>query len=178
MEGAAAPAGTWVLLVYTVPAAPSRKRATVWREVKRLGALYLRDGVCALPEAGAARAGLEALAERVRELDGQATIVWNACLSPATAALLSTEWTRSRQLEYAEVAEAAADLLRHIERETEHHAFERAELMSLNGDLARLERWLRQVIGRDYLGVGDPAPITATLTRCQAALDGQAALSS
>src|SRR5215211_583708 len=78
-------AGLWTVLVYTVPAQPTRKRATVWREVKRLGALYLRDGVCALPDTVAARSGLQALADRVQELEGQATVVWEARLSAATA---------------------------------------------------------------------------------------------
>ena len=40
----------WLLLIYTVPAEPSRKRAAIWRELKKVGAPYLRDGVCILPE--------------------------------------------------------------------------------------------------------------------------------
>ena len=40
----------WLLLVYTVPAEPSRLRAAVWRDLKKAGAVYLRDGVCVLPE--------------------------------------------------------------------------------------------------------------------------------
>ena len=40
----------WLLLIYTVPAEPTRKRAFIWRELKKVGAPYLRDGVCILPE--------------------------------------------------------------------------------------------------------------------------------
>ena len=35
---------SWLLLIYTVPSQPSRKRAAVWRDVKKAGAVYLRDG--------------------------------------------------------------------------------------------------------------------------------------
>ncbi|MGH2561215.1 MAG: Chromate resistance protein ChrB, partial [Thermomicrobiales bacterium] len=41
---------TWALLIYVLPSHPSRLRAAVWRDVKRAGAVYLRDGACALPE--------------------------------------------------------------------------------------------------------------------------------
>jgi len=166
---------TWALLIYTVPASPTRKRAAVWREVKRLGALYLRDGVCALPDTSAARAGLEALAERIQDLDGQATLVWQGQLSAAAAQALHDDWVRARELEYAEVAEAAVDLLQHVQQEARHHGFEPAQRVSLSGDLARMERWLDQVVARDYLQTGDPTPIAATLTACRAVLDGQVA---
>lgn len=163
----------WALLIYTVPASPSRKRAMVWREVKRLGALYLRDGVCALPDTAAARAGLESLTALVERLDGKATLVCDARLRGAATEAVYTEWMRARQGEYAEVAEAAQALLRHIEEETRHHRFDRAELVSLTSDLGRLERWLSQVVTRDYLRVGDPQPIVALLSACRAALDSQ-----
>src|SRR5438309_7457883 len=39
----------WLLLIYTLPSQPSRKRAYVWRELKKVGAVYLRDGVAILP---------------------------------------------------------------------------------------------------------------------------------
>src|SRR5215207_10533152 len=80
--------GLWTMLVYTVPAKPTRKRAAVWREVKRLGALYLRDGVCALPDTAPARTGLQALAERVLALDGEATLIWEAQLTESTSRAL------------------------------------------------------------------------------------------
>jgi len=163
-----------VLLVYTVPASPTSKRAAVWREVKRLGALYLRDGVCALPDTAAARADLEALAGRVQELGGQSTVVWNADLSPATAEALRGALIRSRQAEYAEVSEAAAELLQHVREEAAHHAFDRSARASIAGDLGRLQRWLEQTVARDYLQVGDPTPVRTLLAACRAELENHA----
>ena len=165
----------WVLLVYTVPATPSRKRAAVWREVKRLGAHYLRDGVGVLPDTPPARAGFEALAARVHALGGQVTVVWEATLSPGTAQALREDIARSREAEYAEVADAVAVLHRHLEQEAAHHAFGRGELASLSGDLGRLQRWLDQIAARDYLHDGDPGSIMAALAACRALLAEQTA---
>src|SRR4051812_990657 len=61
---------TWLLLIYTVPTQPSRKRATVWREIKKLGAVYLRDGVCVLPDQPGTLMNLRALASRIEGMDG------------------------------------------------------------------------------------------------------------
>src|SRR3954468_8303399 len=101
------PSSDWTLLIYTVPASPSRKRAAVWREVKRLGAIYLRDGVCGLPDVESARTGLQVLSERVADLGGQSTLVWQAHLSSASAAALRADLAQARQAEYAEVGAAA-----------------------------------------------------------------------
>ena len=75
----------WLLLIYTVPAEPSRKRAAIWRDVKKVGAVYLRDGVCALPERQETTSAMRAIAARVEEFEGQATLVEAARLDAARA---------------------------------------------------------------------------------------------
>jgi hypothetical protein len=67
----------WVLLVYKLPREPSRHRVAVWRKLRDLGALYLQDGVAALPEDAVTREQLEWLQLRVRETGGEATL-WEA----------------------------------------------------------------------------------------------------
>ena len=73
----------WVLLVYRIPREPSRHRVAVWRKLKDLGALYLQDGVAALPEDAVTREQMEWLQLRIREAGGEATL-WEA--RPGTAA--------------------------------------------------------------------------------------------
>src|SRR5438093_486945 len=68
----------WVLLIYTVPAEPSRKRAYVWRELKKVGAVYLRDGVGVLPQRDATVRAFTDLATKVHEFDGRATLIQHA----------------------------------------------------------------------------------------------------
>ena len=66
-----------MLLVYRLPREPSRHRVAVWRKLRDLGALYLQDGVAALPEDAVTREQLEWLQLRVREAGGKATL-WEA----------------------------------------------------------------------------------------------------
>src|SRR5262249_57473118 len=53
------PPGRWLLLIYRVPSEPSRLRATVWRRIKSLGAIYLQNSAAALPRSEERRVGRE-----------------------------------------------------------------------------------------------------------------------
>src|ERR687898_1175619 len=48
----------WFVLVYKLPAEPTRLRASVWRKLKAAGAVYLQNGVAALPEDAAGGRGV------------------------------------------------------------------------------------------------------------------------
>jgi hypothetical protein len=162
---------TWLLLIYTVPAQPSRKRATVWREIKKLGAVYLRDGVCVLPEQAATMASLRSLANRIEEMDGQACLVEGAQLDAKRIEALEAEFRAGRAEEYAEIGREAEQLLAHIARETEHREFTYAELEELEQDLGKLKRWTDQVHARDYFAESSYSNLQALLERCDSALE-------
>jgi Protein ChrB, N-terminal len=162
---------TWLLLIYTVPAQPSRKRATVWREIKKLGAVYLRDGVCVLPQQPDTVSSLRSLSSRIEEMDGQACLVENAQLDAKRVEVLETEFRAARAEEYAEIGREAEQLLAHIARETEHREFTYAELEELEQDLGKLKRWTEQVHARDYFAESSYSDIQRLLERCDGALE-------
>jgi hypothetical protein len=162
---------TWLLLIYTVPAQPSRKRATVWREIKKLGAVYLRDGVCVLPEQPGTLDSLRGLADRIEEMDGQACVVEGGQLDADRADGLERQFQAARAEEYAEISREAELLLAHVARETEHRDFTYTELEELEQDLSKLNRWKDQVRERDYFAEASYADVQALLDRCERALE-------
>ena len=132
----------WVLLIYKLPREPSRHRVAVWRRLKDLGALYLQDGVAALPEDAVTREQMEWLQLRVREAGGEATL-WEAL--PNTVAEnrdLVQAFRAAREESYGKMIEAA------------HRIRRKAELggdgASLLEELARTEREFRAERRRDY----------------------------
>lgn len=160
----------WLLLIYTVPAEPSRKRASVWRDVKKLGAVYLRDGVCVVPELPETAAAVEAIAAKIDEFDGQVTLVRGAALDPARAEVLVAQFKVARAAEYTEISREAERLLEHVARETEHREFSFAELEELEEDLTKLKRWMSQVQSRDYFPAESSSRPRQLLERCDVAL--------
>ena len=130
----------WVLLIYRIPREPSRHRVAVWRKLRDLGALYLQDGVAALPEDAVTREQLEWLQLRVREAGGEATL-WEG--RPGTIA------------EEAELVES----FRHLREEAYRAIIAGAERMrrkarlgakGLSEQLGKLERRFRAEKRRDY----------------------------
>jgi ChrB-like protein len=162
--------GTWTLLIYTVPSEPSRVRAAVWREVKKTGAVYLRDGVCALPEGPATTAAFRAIAERVRASSGQVTLVEGARLDEDRAVAVVAEANAARTTEYREIAREAERFLAHTAREREHRLLAEAELTVLEADLGKLRRWYEQVRARDHFGADGAEGAMALLASCDEAL--------
>jgi len=161
---------TWLLLIYTVPSEPSRKRATVWREVKKMGAVYLHDGVCILPERPDTTRSFHFLAARIVEFEGQATVVKGATLEQARAEAVVAQCRAARAAEYTEIARDTDGFLEHVRRETEHREFTFAELEELEEDLVKLKHWSEQVRARDYFGAPEADRLQSVLMRCDEAL--------
>ncbi len=164
------PPSTWVLLIYTVPADPSRKRAFIWRELKKAGAVYLRDGVCVLPQREETVRVLTDLVAKVHEFGGRATLIQHAALDDERAAEVIAEAQADRAAEYGEVQREAQRFLEHAQREREHREFSYPEVEEVAADLGKLKRWAAQVRARDYFGVPVAAEVDALLTRCEEAL--------
>jgi hypothetical protein len=162
---------TWLLLIYSVPAQPTRKRATVWREIKKLGAVYLRDGVCVLPQQPGALNSLQGLATRIEEMDGHAYVVEGGQIDVARADALTQQFLAARAEEYAEINREAEQFLAHVARETEHREFTYAELEELEQDLGKLRRWADQVHARDYFSEPTYSGVEGMLQRCEGALE-------
>ena len=124
------PQGTsWVLLVYKIPREPTASRATVWRKLKRLGALLLHDAVWVLPATPWTREQFQWLAVEIGELGGEAHL-WESRL------LLNGQEEVLIQQFQARVDAAYQEILDELEQE--------------DADLVALSRTYQQVRAQDY----------------------------
>ena len=161
---------SWLLLIYRVPAEPTRKRAFVWREVKKIGCIYLHDGVCILPERPDTLEAARMIAAKVEEFGGRATIATSAQLDAPQTETVVAQFRAARAEEYLEIVREADRLLAHVARETEHREFTNAELEELEADLGKLKRWTDQIRARDYFPDPTHAEVSDRLQRCEQAL--------
>ncbi len=132
----------WLVLIYRLPREPSKPRVAAWRKLKTLGAVYLQDGVAALPEDAVTREQLEWLQLNVREAGGEATL-WEA--RPDTLAeerRLVAAFHSSREEAYRAIAEKAGRMRRKAEMGGVGEA--------LPKELAKLEKEFRAERRRDY----------------------------
>jgi hypothetical protein len=160
----------WLLLIYTLPSQPSRKRAYVWRELKRLGALYLRDGVAILPTKPELRERLEAIVVRVEEYEGTADLAVTRFTTDRDAALIE-RFREERLAEYRELHHACVRFLRDVLHEVDSEDFGFPDVENLEGELARLHRWHEQIAARDYFGAPGRERVLDILDKCDRAFE-------
>lgn len=94
---------SWLLLVASLPAASATPRMRLWRSIKALGCVPLRDGAYLLPDGGEHAAALADLGDQTNTEGGQAWVVELIPRSAEDAAAFLTLFDRAA--EYAEFGE-------------------------------------------------------------------------
>ncbi|MBA2465048.1 MAG: ChrB protein [Nocardioidaceae bacterium] len=69
----------WLLFLYKVPPEPTANRVSIWRKLKRLGAILLHDAVWVLPPSPRTLEEFQWLAADIRDRGGDA-MLWEASL--------------------------------------------------------------------------------------------------
>jgi hypothetical protein len=103
------------LLIYRVPSEPTRLRATVWRRLKGLGAIYLQNSAAALPAGPAAERALRKLRHEILEMSGTAVLM--ACSALAGEQDVLNAFQAARDDEYEEIMDKCQDFLAQLEKE-------------------------------------------------------------
>jgi len=167
----AVPAKTaWWLLIYKIPSEPSRLRATIWREVHRLGVVYLQDGVCLVPDALDIELRLDALREKIVGMGGKA---WTFRVESAVGgqdAELEGLFRGALANELAELRNAARALCRHLEDAKDHFELEDEDVARSESELRRLRSLLQTVRARQFFKEPVSDEIAAILYRCHTLL--------
>jgi hypothetical protein len=162
-----------LVLVYRVPSEPASKRVAVWRDLKKLGALYLQQCVCILPGIGGLREALTQLSRKIEGLGGEALLLEVPRLGAEDERRVVAAFRELRDKEYAEIVEECeTKFVKEIEFEQfrENYTFEEAE--EIQQDLEKIRRWYDTVKARDWFDAPGSAAVAAWLDRC-AELYGQ-----
>ncbi|HLH99928.1 MAG TPA: Chromate resistance protein ChrB [Acidimicrobiales bacterium] len=163
----------WLLLVYRVPSEPTRLRATVWRRLKGLGAVYLQTSVAALPATATAERALRKLRHDIVDMSGTAVLL--QCHALVGEQDIVTAFQSARDDEYEEIVDRCRDFLAQVEKEHVAEHFTYAELEENDVDLAKLKSWYEKVLARDAFGAGGREAARSALVDCEHALEGYAA---
>lgn len=160
----------FLLVSASTAGAPAATRVRVWRKLRSLGALYLQQSVCLLPDRDPVRRQVQRLIASVRKDGGTARSLTVTVTDGAEYAQLVAEFNAERDVEYAEVVERAPDLLSELEKETARGRATYAEVEESEADLERFDKWLNKITARDYFGAPGGEAARAAVERCRSAL--------
>ena len=171
--GVPLPASGWLLLIYRVPSEPSRLRATVWRRIKSLGAIYLQSSAAALPASTSAERALRKLRSEILDMSGSAVLL--SCDVLAGESDVRAQFQAARDDEYGEIVDKCADFLGGIDKEYRENHFSYAELEENEVDLVKLRTWLQRIRDRDVFGATGLQQAVSSLAECEEKLEAYAA---
>ena len=164
----------WLVLIYRVPSEPTRHRATLWRRLRNLGAVYLQHSAVALPHTDDHGRALRALrAEIVQKMDGKAYLLTAGALAGESELVATIN--AARDDEYDEILDKCVDFHAGLAKEVEAQHFTYGELEENEEDLTKLTRWFDKVKARDSLQAARKADVESALRDCSRALEAFAA---
>jgi hypothetical protein len=102
---------SWLLLLYSLPPNTGALRLSLWRQLKRLGAVSLKTSASVLPDRPDLYESFQWLAQRVREQGGNATLVRANDVDGVSDDELIAMFQEARTADYVEVIEAVRQLL-------------------------------------------------------------------
>ena len=160
-----------MVLVVRVPAAPSRHRVAVWRELRRIGALSLGQGAWVAPDVPVFAEGITRVIELAARGEGEVVVLQAVGRGETDAARLAELFTAERAAEWAEFLADCGKFDAEIDKEIGKGKFTLAELEEEEQSLERLRRWHRDLKARDVFGAPAAADADQQLKHCTERLE-------
>ena len=161
----------WIVLLFRVPAEPSRHRVAVWRELRRTGAVSVGQSAWLAPAAPAFADGIGRAVRLIEAAGGEAIVLDTRGRQPADSERLAAIYTAAREAEWTEFLAECGKYLGEIDKEIAKAKLTLAELDEEEQSLERLRRWHRELRLRDVLGAPSAAPAERRLKECEAKLE-------
>jgi hypothetical protein len=170
----------WLLVSVSTAGAGAALRMQVWRKLRSMGALYLQQSVCLLPDRPEVAREVRRLLDRVHHQGGTGRLLHIALSLAAEQAQLAAEMNTARDGEYAEVLGRLPEFLAELDKERARGRTTYAEVEECEADLDRYRSWLAKIGARDYFAApgGTAARAAVEAAAAELAAFEQAALTA
>lgn len=159
-----------LITVSTPPGGTSTLRVYAWRKLRSLGAHYLQQSVCLLPATPKTTRAVARLVTRLRAEGGHGEMLRIHLTDAKQEAVVIDAIQRERTDEYREVVGSTRLFHEELQFERGRGRATYTELEESDADLARYQKWLAAIRGRDYFGAPGGQEAAAAVASCEAAL--------
>ncbi len=162
----------WLLLVYRVPSEPSRNRVAVWRELKRIGALYLQQCVCVVPRRPDLKLAVAGVRTKIATLGGSSNLFEITRLPAEEEAQLIAGLRDLTAQQYAEIVEECdTKFVKEIEFERFRQNYTFAEAEEISQDLDKIRVWFGRVQEHDWFEAPGRDQVARRIRHCETLLE-------
>ncbi len=159
MNGETRERARWLLLIHQLPAKPAYARVKIWRRLKGLGAVTVKNSVYALPANAEAQEDFAWLVREIAELGGEAFVCEAQLVDGLRDGEVQALFDAARDEDYAEVSTAAREL-----------AGAKATRAELATQITRLRRQLDEIVAIDFFGADGREPAEGLVSGLEAGL--------
>jgi hypothetical protein len=167
----------FLILVYRMPAAPTANRVAVWRQLKKIGGIYLQQSVTAFPRVPRVIQDLQPLLRRIDESGGEYHLLPLRKLPTIEEAKLVHLFTEQATRHYDEIIEnCEVNFTKEIEFETFRRNFTYEEAEEIRSEFEKIVSWYERVRERDWFGAPNQSDALRWLQTSQQRLEAFEAL--
>jgi hypothetical protein len=162
---------SWIVFVYRLPSQPSRHRVSVWRELRRIGALPIQQSIYILPGDQTNLDAFARVAATVEAAGGESYLLKAEAVDEATRTRLEGAQLQAVEEEYQEFLRECSKFRQEIRKEIRIKKFTPTELAEEEHSLERLERWATELAATDRYGAPSRSVAELALKECGEALE-------
>lgn len=155
----------WVVINYTLPREPSRIRVSIWRKLKKIGAVNIQQSMWILPQTDKNYNILNEIKEDVLQNTGEA-FVMKSSVDEDSKKIIIERFNAARDEEYNELLEKCDDFFMEIDKEIARKNFTFAETEENEEELRKLKEWYKKIEARDFFEAPLREKSKTMLTKC------------
>ena len=168
---------SWVVILYDVPYEPSKLKVRVWREFKKLGAIYPQMSLCILPNNDENIVKLDEIFRLILS-EGKFIKITTNELDKNEHDKLLEMYRKERDKQYDEIVEECQEFIDENNLNIKNNKFTQEEVDEMEEVLDGLYRWFGKALSLDWI---DESPkilqLRELLKKCQESMDNFAELS-
>lgn len=168
---------SWIVVLYDVPSEPSKLKVRVWREFKKIGALYPQSSLCILPNSIENNKKINEISKIILTNGRFVKISANEMDDKEHEEILNM-YREERDKQYDEIIEECQEFIDEINLNIKNNKFTQEEVEEMEEVLDGLYRWFDKVLALDWIETSCKiSQLQNYLKNCQISMDRFAELS-
>ena len=160
----------WIAINYTLPREPSRARVSIWRKLKKIGAVSVQQSMWILSLNDENSRLFNGVKDEVSRNGGKAFVLAFSADEDGEKIIID-KFNAARDEEYGELLEQCEEFFKEIDMETARENFTFAEIEENEEELNKLKQWFEKIAARDSFGSSLQEKAKSMLAKCADLLD-------
>jgi hypothetical protein len=160
----------WLLLVHQLPQKPTKLRVHVWRRLRALGAVSIKNSVYVLPNNEKTNEDFQWLRQEIESSGGEANLFRAGSVEGATDQEIIEAFRKERDEDYAKLISELDGLGGAVREQIKGNSLSPAKLAQYQGEISKLRLEIDRLTAIDFFQSARSSDARAAFEKCRRAL--------